>query len=111
MNENRYGTILRPVLDEATLNNPKSATGQDNENKEDFNCIKRNSKCSKRHDKNKHRSAFRQSFEKSMETFWRMVNVDAKAPSSRFIRRRKLTIDTSIQIDDTLADYPVNEPS
>ena len=28
MNENRYGTILSPVLDEATLNNPKSATGQ-----------------------------------------------------------------------------------
>ena len=28
MNENMYGTILSPVLDEATLNNPKSATGQ-----------------------------------------------------------------------------------
>ena len=28
MNENRYGTILSPVLDETTLNNPKSATGQ-----------------------------------------------------------------------------------
>ena len=37
------------------------------------------------------------SFEKSMETFWRMVNADAKAPSSRFIRRRKLTIDTSVR--------------
>ena len=28
MNENRYGTILSPVLDDATLNNPKSATAQ-----------------------------------------------------------------------------------
>ena len=28
MNENRYGTILSHVLDDATLNNPKSATGR-----------------------------------------------------------------------------------
>ena len=28
MNENRYGTMLSPSLDEEILNNPKSATGQ-----------------------------------------------------------------------------------
>ena len=158
MNENRYGTILSPVLDDATLNNPKSATGrvffiyffnQDRDylyNLYTFQTYMYTTKVdipfrtmkikgisiasnetqnarkgtiqtstdlhSDRQQKlvvqcssaSLHFSKINQiilivikSFEKSMETFWRMVNADAKAPSSRFIRRRQLTIDTSVR--------------
>ena len=159
MNENRYGTILSPVLDEATLNNPELATGQvffiyffyqdrrlsinlytfqtymyttkvdipfrtmkikgisiaSNETQN----VRKDTiqKSTDLHSDRQQKLVFQytsarlhysqisnqiilvliKSFEKSMETFWRMVNADAKAPSSRFIRRRQLTIDTSVR--------------